>query len=106
MFFYGGFERCSCSYGTTRANNYENCTEVANGTARNGAVYPYTNCQDDQGQTKTYLDAFYMSIITMTTVGFGDFYPASEFGRWLAIFWMFLGVLSTGNLVTAIATSQ
>jgi len=106
MFFYGGFERCSCSYGTTRANNYENCTEVANGTALNGAVYPYTNCQEDQGQTKTYLDAFYMSIITMTTVGFGDFYPASKFGRWLAILWMFLGVLSTGNLVTAIATSQ
>jgi voltage-gated potassium channel Kch len=30
-------------------------------------------------------DALYFSLVTMTTVGFGDFIPATHVGRWLAM---------------------
>ncbi len=45
-------------------------------------------------------DAFYFSIVTITTVGYGDIHPASAAGKWLTIIlivtgvWTFLGVVA------------
>ena len=38
------------------------------------------------------LDAFYFSVITLTTVGFGDFTPASTLGKIFTAFYIFVGV--------------
>mmetsp|Transcript_96236 Transcript_96236/g.167135 ORF Transcript_96236/g.167135 Transcript_96236/m.167135 type:complete len:348 (+) Transcript_96236:121-1164(+) len=89
--FYAIGESCSCSYGTTKAANYPTCTKPT--------------CNAETGGTKNYVQAFYMSIITLTTVGFGDFTPLSKTGRILGIFWMFFGVITTGNLITAICNT-
>lgn len=102
--FYATYEDCSCSFGITQEDDYPTCVDKANGTDWNGKVHG-NNCAS-AGQSKSFLKAFYMSIITMTTVGYGDYFPVTRLGRGLAIAWMFLGVLATGNLVTAVATTQ
>ncbi len=43
-------------------------------------------------QFRTFLDAFYFSIVTMTTVGFGDVTPISEAGRLLTVLMILTGV--------------
>jgi len=57
-------------------------------------------CPKTGGQVKTPLDAFVMSLETLTTVGFGQFSPQTELGRVVAIFWMLAGSLACGNFVS------
>lgn len=40
------------------------------------------------------LDSFYFVIITMTTVGYGDFYPVTEIGK---IFTMIFSIIGVGS---------
>lgn len=40
----------------------------------------------------TFLDAFYFSVVTMTTVGFGDVTPTSELGRLLTVSMILTGI--------------
>lgn len=86
--FYGLYEDCSCSYGVS---------EIA-GCKPDG----YEQCSKTGGKTKDVSLALYMSLITLTTVGFGDVTPQSWWGRAVGIVWMFLGVLATGNLMATI----
>jgi voltage-gated potassium channel len=52
---------------------------------------------------KTFLDAFYFSIFTMTTVGYGDTMPISETGRSLTVLMVLTGIalipLQLGELI-------
>ncbi len=39
-----------------------------------------------------WLDAFYFSAITLTTVGYGDFSPATDFGKVFTVFYILIGI--------------
>ena len=41
---------------------------------------------------KTFHDAFYWATITLTTVGYGDFYPVSDLGKTLSIISSLIGI--------------
>ena len=47
------------------------------------------------------LNANWLSIITMTTVGYGDFYPQSFAAQLIGIFCMFYGVYTISLFVVA-----
>ena len=49
-------------------------------------------------------DALWYSIVTITTVGYGDFYPVTTAGRTTAIFIMFMGVGIIGALASILAS--
>lgn len=80
-FFFAFHENCTCSYGVSRV---EGCVEKL--------------CAETGGYQKTLTDAFYMSLITLTTVGFGDNTPKSWVGRVVGCFWMMFGVISCANM--------
>ena len=44
----------------------------------------------------------WMIIITMTTVGFGDLYPATHMGRFCAVLASFLGMVFVSVLVASL----
>lgn len=43
-------------------------------------------------EIKSYLDALWWCVATVTTVGYGDVVPVSNLGRIVAIFYMFFGI--------------
>jgi hypothetical protein len=81
--FFSTKEGCSCGFGTDAILG---CTA--------------DNCME-KGVSKSFAQSVYMSVITLTTVGFGDFTPVSWVGRLVAIPWMLLGVLACANFVSA-----
>jgi potassium channel subfamily K len=85
--FYATYEKCTCSYGVTRV---EDCIDGVDRI-----------CEATGGYTKTWIDAFYMSVITLTTVGFGDHAPRSDIGRAVGCVWMLFGVVATANFASA-----
>jgi potassium channel subfamily K len=85
--FYATYEKCTCSYGVTHVKD---CIDGVD-----------TVCAATGGYTKTWIDAFYMSVITLTTVGFGDHAPRSDTGRAVGCVWMLFGVVATANFASA-----
>ena len=53
---------------------------------------------------KTGGDALWWAIVTITTVGYGDFYPVTALGRITAVFVMFSGVGIIGALASILAS--
>lgn len=56
-----------------------------------GAIYQAEH-QANSEKFVTFLDAVYFSVVTMTTVGFGDITPVSEAGRGLTILMILTGI--------------
>ncbi len=56
------------------------------------------------GNIKTAGDAIWWGIVTITTVGYGDRYPVTLFGRIVAVFVMFAGVGIIGALASILAS--
>jgi len=52
------------------------------------------------GENKSWLESIYMSVITLTTVGFGSVVPATEAGKVFGAFWMLFGVVSLLSVVS------
>lgn len=40
----------------------------------------------------TWIDSIYFSVITLTTVGYGDFSPQTDFGKIFTIFYVITGI--------------
>ena len=60
--------------------------------------------QSPDANITTGWDAFWYSIVTITTVGYGDFYPVTVWGRITAMFIMFAGVGIIGALASILAS--
>ena len=56
-----------------------------------GLIYQVEHPQNPE-LFRNFLDAFYFSVVTMTTVGFGDVTPLSEMGRCLTLLMIITGV--------------
>jgi len=41
----------------------------------------------------TFGDAFYFTVVALTTVGFGDITPLSESGKWVTVLMIFSGII-------------
>lgn len=54
---------------------------------------------------KGFFDGLWWSVVTMTTVGYGDKYPKSRGGKIVALIWMFSGLLFISGLTAGIASS-
>ena len=58
-----------------------------------GGIGVYLAEHKHQGANITKLgDAFWWAVVTLTTVGYGDYYPVTTIGRIIAIFVMFTGI--------------
>jgi voltage-gated potassium channel Kch len=53
----------------------------------------------------TYFQSLYFSVITLTTVGYGDFSPDTFVGRLFTIFYVLIGVGIIVALISRIATN-
>lgn len=56
-----------------------------------GLIYQVEHQVNGEG-FRTFLDAVYFAVVTMTTVGFGDVTPISEAGRLLTVLMIFTGI--------------
>jgi hypothetical protein len=86
-FYFGYIEGCTCSYGVSAIPGCRDHTQA--------------ECRATGGNDFTYVQAFYMSCITLTTIGFGDYSPMSKNGRIFATFFMIIGIATTGNFIRA-----
>lgn len=50
----------------------------------------------------SYLDALYFTVITLTTVGYGDFSPHTSLGKIFSMLYIFLGLGILGALIAMI----
>lgn len=53
----------------------------------------------------SWVDAFYYTIITATTVGFGDYAPETQYGRLLAIVFIPVSVGAMGHFLSIVASA-
>eukprot|EP00971_Amphidinium_carterae_P304582 6052566-Amphidinium_carterae.1 len=77
--FYEGYCTCYASAGLINGCSME--SEMA--------------CIKSGGNIMTLTGSFYLSMITLTTVGFGDYHPNTRAGYAFSIVWMLVGVAAT-----------
>ena len=53
-------------------------------------------------EEKSFSDSVWWSLVTVTTVGYGDIVPSSLFGKWLAVLLMLVGIGTIGMLTSAL----
>jgi hypothetical protein len=49
-----------------------------------------------------WVDAFYFSVVALTTVGFGDLHPTTTFSKLFTVFYIFFGISLIGAYLNAL----
>jgi hypothetical protein len=49
------------------------------------------------GEQKTVLEAFYFSVVSLLTIGFGAYHPVTQVGKLFGSLWMIIGVVCVGR---------
>jgi voltage-gated potassium channel len=72
----------------------------------NGAIAVYFYERHAAGSNiHTVGDAVWWSLVTVTTVGYGDFYPVTTLGRIAAVFIMAIGLITLAVITAQVASS-
>eukprot|EP00931_Biecheleriopsis_adriatica_P066430 TRINITY_DN40797_c0_g1_i1.p1 TRINITY_DN40797_c0_g1~~TRINITY_DN40797_c0_g1_i1.p1 ORF type:complete len:368 (+),score=41.87 TRINITY_DN40797_c0_g1_i1:59-1162(+) len=58
-------------------------------------------CAATGGRVSTWKSSFYLSVVTLTTCGFGDLHPGTKTGMAFACVWITIGVTATVNFIRA-----
>lgn len=53
-----------------------------------------------------WIDAFYFTVITLTTIGYGDFTPQTDAGKLFTVGYSLVGLAAIGGFIALIATQQ
>ena len=73
-------------------------------------IIHYTESSSPDAYIHTFGDAFYFSVITLTTVGYGDITPVTSAGRWVTVLMILTGVVciswQTGLLIKHFLRSE
>ncbi len=68
----------------------------------------YVEKDSDQSAITNYSNAIWYTLVTLTTVGYGDIFPATIYGRWIAMIFILTSIgifgLLIGQLTTLMAT--
>lgn len=59
----------------------------------------------DGANIHSFPDAIYWSLVTTSTVGYGDHYPVTVVGKFMAVFLMFFGIGIFAGIVAAIVSA-
>lgn len=88
--------------GTFMFHILEDCTCGVEGLS--GCRDPdYDTCVATGGYVKGFSDSFFMSVMTLTTIGFGDYQPRTVWGRLISIPWMLCGVAVFASSISTIS---
>merc|ERR1719387_1229775 len=75
------------------------CMDVVNVPIPGCEVGP--QCKSTGGRILTWWSSFYLSVVTLTTCGFGDLHPSTKPGMAFACVWILTGVAATANFIRA-----
>jgi voltage-gated potassium channel len=53
-----------------------------------------------------WIDSFYYSAVSLTTVGYGDFTPKTDIGKFIAVFYLFIGIGIIAALINNLVKNQ
>lgn len=53
-------------------------------------------CEMNSDDPWNCLDSLYFSVVTVSTVGYGDLVPSTDLGKWFAILYMLVGIALIG----------
>lgn len=70
-----------------------------------GALALTAESMDGNANIKTASDALWWGVVTVTTVGYGDRFPVTGYGRIVGVLLMFVGVGTFGVLTSYLATT-
>jgi voltage-gated potassium channel len=59
---------------------------------------------DPEANIKTFGDSVWWAFTTVITVGYGDHYPVTALGRWIAVMMMLSGIALIGTVTATLAT--